>query len=64
MNVPGQRIPTTPKTTDGSHMSPIGGRMTRKDDKGDNVDRRPRQILEGHDMADDSTIQANLEAAC
>ena len=28
------------------------------------VERRPGQILERHDMAEDSTIQGNLETAC
>ena len=28
------------------------------------VERRPGQILERHDLAEDSTRQANLEAAC
>ena len=28
------------------------------------VDRRPGQILEGNELADDSTIEANLEVAC
>ena len=28
------------------------------------VKRRPGQILEGHDLAEDSTTQANLETAC
>ena len=35
---------------------------TRKDDKGDHP-RRPRQILEQHDLAKDSAGQANLETA-
>ena len=44
--------------------------MTRKDDKGDQpsgesaVERRPRQIRERHDMAEESTRQGNLETAC
>ena len=42
--------------------------MTRKDDNGDQpseaVERQPGQILERHDMAEDSTIQGNLETAC
>ena len=40
--------------------------MTRKDDKGDEPSdaRRPGQILEEHDPTEDSTRQANLEAAC
>ena len=28
------------------------------------VERRPRQILERHDMAEESTRQGNLETAC
>ena len=28
------------------------------------VKRRPGQILEGHDLAEDNARQANLEAAC
>ena len=28
------------------------------------AERRPGQILEGHDLAEDCTRQANLEAAC
>ena len=40
--------------------------MTRKDDKETSqaVERRSGQILERHDMAEDSTRQANLETAC
>ena len=41
--------------------------MTRKDDKRDQPNggetTSPGQILERHDMAEDSTIQANLETA-
>ena len=35
---------------------------TRKTSKA--VERRPGQILERHDLAEDSTIQANLETVC
>ena len=41
--------------------------MTRKYDKGDQPsggERRPGQILEQHDLAEDCTRQANLETAC
>ena len=39
--------------------------MTRKDERETSqvVERRPGQILEGYDQAEDSTIQANLETA-
>ena len=56
----------TSVTTDGPRVSPLGDHMTRKDDTGDQpaVERRPRQILERHDMAEKSTRQGNLETAC
>ena len=40
--------------------------MTRKDDMEDQVavERRPRQILERRDMAEESTIHGYLETAC
>ena len=39
--------------------------VTRKDDKeaSQTLEKRPGQILEGHDVAEDSTRQANLEMA-
>ena len=40
--------------------------MTRKDDMETSqaLERRPGQILERHDMAEDNTRRANLETAC
>ena len=41
--------------------------MARKDDKGDQPsggERRPGQTLERHNLAEESTRQANLETAC
>ena len=40
--------------------------MKRKDDKEDqqSVETRPGQILERDDMAEDSTMHANLEEVC
>ena len=51
------------KTTDGLRVSPLGDHMTRKKTRETSqaVERRPGQILELHDMAEDSTCQGNLE---
>ena len=40
--------------------------MTRKDDNGDQpcAERRPVQIPEQHDLAEDSTRYANIETVC
>ena len=57
-----QGISTASKTTDGPRVLSFGDNMTRKDDKA--VKRRPGQILERHDLAEDCTRQANLETAC
>ena len=39
--------------------------MVRKDEEtSQTIERRPGQILEGHDLAEDSTRQADLEVAC
>ena len=66
LNGPGQGISHASMTTDGPRVSPLGDHMARKDDKGDSqaVERRPGQILERHDVAEESTIQGNLETAC
>ena len=50
------------KTTDGHRVSPLGDDATRKGDKGDQPSGG--EILERHDLAEDSTRQANLETAC
>ena len=60
-----QGISTASKMTDGPRVSPFGDHVTRKDDKTSQaVERRPGQILERHDLAEDSTTQPNLETAC
>ena len=48
------------------HLETITNIMTRKDDKGGRqaVERRPGQILERDDLAEDCTRQAKLETAC
>ena len=57
--------PPQRRLTDGPCVSLVGDHMTRKDDKGDQPSGgRPGQILERHDMAEDSTRQSNLETAC
>ena len=50
---------------DGPRVSPLGDHTTRKATRETSqaVDRRPGQILEGHNLAEDSAIRANLEAA-
>ena len=66
----GQGISTASKTTDGPRVWPLGDYeiMTRKDYKGDQPSGGettwPGQILERHDMAEDSTRHGNLETAC
>ena len=49
-------------------MSPLGSNTTRKDYRGDQSNEGETtcmgKLLEGHDLAEDSTIQANLETAC
>ena len=65
LSYPGQGTSTVSKTTDGSRVSPLGDHATRTDarDNSQAVERRPRPILEGHDLAENSARQANLEAA-
>ena len=61
----GQCTSTASKTTDGPRVSPLGDqtkKTTRETSQA--VERRPRQILERHDLAEDSERRANLEAAC
>ena len=52
-NGPGQGISTALKTTDGPRVSPLGDHMTRETSQA--VERRPGQVLEQHDLAEDCT---------
>ena len=55
-------------TMDIKCMSPLGDHTTRKDDKADQPNNGEetwtKLIVTGHDLAEDSTRQANLEAVC
>ena len=48
------------------HLETIKNIMTRKDEReaSQAVERRPGQILERHDLAEDCTRQAKLKTAC
>ena len=57
----GHGASTASKTTDGPRLSPLGDHSTKKTrETSQAVERRPGNKLEGHDLAEDSSTQANL----
>ena len=61
---PGQGTSTASKTTDEPRVPPLGPYDRKRRETSQAVERRPGQISERHDLAEDSTRQANLEVAC
>ena len=63
MGVQGIIISTASKTADGFHVSPLGDHIIRQEnttrETNQAVERRPGQILEGQDLAEDITRQAD-----
>ena len=66
MNWFGQDTSTDSKTTDGPRVSPLGDHNDKKGsmETSQAAERQPGQILERHDLPEDSTQHANLETAC
>ena len=55
---------TASKMADGPRVSPLGDHRQEKTiDNSQAAERQLGQILEGHDLAEDSSRQANLETA-
>ena len=60
----GQGTRTASKTTDGPHVLPLGDHVIRRRPERPAKWWRPAQILERHDLAQDSVRLTNLETAC
>ena len=58
-----QQLQRQPMDLTCHHLETIGKEKTTRETSQE-VERQPGQILERHDMADDSTRQGNLETAC
>ena len=62
-----QGTPTAANATDGPRVSPLEDHTTTTkstQETSQAMKIRPGQIQKGHDLIKDSTIQANMEAAC